>query len=147
MAAVKPTIELVLERIHPDDRAFMRQAIDAASRGAKDFNVTHRLLMPSGVVKHVHVVGQVTDHEERRMSGLADHFEVAMPGGAFYAFPKAPWGSGSEFVARAIENELLVIPGNIFSRADTHFRISYAAGDDTIRRGIEVLRKIAQAGN
>ena len=49
-----------------------------------------------------------------------------------------------EFVARAIENQLLVIPGSVFSRRDTHFRISYAAGDETIERGIEVLRKLAK---
>jgi aspartate aminotransferase len=75
--------------------------------------------------------------------GLRDRYEVVKPGGAFYVFPKSPRGSGSEFVAKAIENNVLIIPGNIFSRRDTHFRISYAASDDTIRRGIDVLRKLA----
>lgn len=65
------------------------------------------------------------------------------PGGAFYAFPKAPWGTGTEFVQKAIEHNLLIIPGNIFSHRDTHFRLSYAADDTTIERGIEVLRKLA----
>lgn len=76
-------------------------------------------------------------------SGLADLYEVAKPGGAFYIFPKAPTGKGSDFVTTAIENKLLIIPGNIFSRADTHFRISYAASDETLHRGIDVLRKLA----
>ena len=49
-----------------------------------------------------------------------------------------------EFVRRAIENNLLVIPGSIFSQRDTHFRISYAAADATIERGIEVLRQLAK---
>ena len=67
------------------------------------------------------------------------------PGGAFYAFPKAPWGTATEFVTEAIEkHQLLIIPGNVFSRRDTHFRISYAAADAVIERGIEVLRKIAK---
>jgi aspartate aminotransferase/aminotransferase len=61
-------------------------------------------------------------------------------------FPKAPWGTGEQFVHKAIENKLLVIPGNIFSGRDTHFRISYAASDAVIERGIEVLRKIARRG-
>ena len=52
-------------------------------------------------------------------------------------------GTGQEFVARAIENELLVIPGGIFSRRDTHFRISYAASERTLERGLEVLRRLA----
>ena len=77
------------------------------------------------------------------IDGLADRYEVVRPGGAFYAFPKLPWGTGMEFVSRAVDNNLLIIPGNIFSRHDTHFRISYAAEDSTIERGVEVLRKLA----
>jgi aspartate aminotransferase/aminotransferase len=46
-------------------------------------------------------------------------------------------------VHRAIENGLLIIPGGIFSQRDTHFRISFAAPDATIDRGIEVLRRLA----
>lgn len=80
---------------------------------------------------------------DRLMDGIGDLYEVTRPGGAFYAFPKAPGGSGSEFVTRAIENNLLIIPGNIFSQHDTHFRISYAASDEMIDRGIEILRKLA----
>jgi aspartate aminotransferase/aminotransferase len=51
--------------------------------------------------------------------------------------------TGTEFVARAIEKELLVIPGGIFSGRDTHFRISYAASDATIERGLAVLKELA----
>ena len=50
--------------------------------------------------------------------------------------------AGSEFVNRAIENNLLIIPGNIFSQHDTHFRISYAASDEMIDRGAEILRNL-----
>jgi len=88
----------------------------------------------------------MSDYRRKRdliYEGLADQYEVTKPGGAFYIFPKSPKGTGSEFVARAIENKLLIIPGSIFSRADTHFRLSFAASDETLRRGIEVLRKLA----
>lgn len=78
------------------------------------------------------------------VDGLSDLYDLVVPGGAFYVFPKAPNGSGTEFVSRAIENNLLVIPGQIFSRRDTHFRISYAADDETIQRGVEILRKLAR---
>jgi aspartate aminotransferase/aminotransferase len=84
---------------------------------------------------------------DRVVAGLADLYEIVNPGGAFYIFPKAPWGTAGQFVARAIENELLIIPGSIFSQRDTHFRISYAASDATLDRGIEVLRKLAKAGS
>jgi aspartate aminotransferase/aminotransferase len=50
-----------------------------------------------------------------------------------------------EFVARAIERySLLVIPGSVFSRRDTHFRISYAASDAVLQRGIAALQKLAE---
>jgi aspartate aminotransferase/aminotransferase len=81
---------------------------------------------------------------DRLYNGLKDRFEIVKPGGAFYMFPKTPWGTASEFVAEAIRNELLVIPGGVFSRRDSHFRISYAAEDRTIDRGIEVLNRLAQ---
>jgi aspartate aminotransferase/aminotransferase len=59
-------------------------------------------------------------------------------------YPKAPWGTGSEFVAEAVRNKLLIIPGITFSGRDTHFRISYAAEDSTIERGIELLNRLAE---
>jgi aspartate aminotransferase/aminotransferase len=81
---------------------------------------------------------------DRLYGGLKGRFEIVKSGGAFYMFPQSPWGTGSEFVAEAIRNELLVIPGSVFSRCDSHFRISYAAEDSTIDRGIEVLNRLAR---
>jgi len=85
-------------------------------------------------------------HHKRDLlyNGLKDRFEIVKPGGAFYMFPKAPWGSGTEFVAEAIRNQLLMIPGSVFSRRDSHFRLSYAADDRTIERGIEILNRLAR---
>jgi aspartate aminotransferase/aminotransferase len=99
------------------------------------------------VAMDVDMTPQVDDYRRKRdfvLHELADDYEIQKPGGAFYIFPKAPWGTASEFVARAIENELLIIPGNIFSRQDTHFRISYAASQQTLERGVEVLRKLSR---
>ncbi len=79
------------------------------------------------------------------VEGLADHYEIAKPGGAFYVFPKAPIASGAAFVEKGIENGLLVIPGNIFSARDTHFRISFAASDAMLQRGIDLLIKLAKS--
>ena len=81
---------------------------------------------------------------DRMVAALADDYELAAPGGAFYLFAKTPWGTGSEFVAEAIRNNLLIIPGGTFSRRDTHFRISYAAADATLERGIEILQRLAR---
>ncbi len=93
------------------------------------------------------ITGIVADYKSKRdrmVTALREHYELTPPGGAFYLFPKAPWGTGMEFVAEAIRNNLLIIPGGTFSRRDTHFRISYAASDETLERGIEILRRIAR---
>ena len=78
------------------------------------------------------------------IDGLSQDYRLVRPSGAFYAFVQAPGGDASAFVSRAIENNLLIIPGAVFSSRDTHFRISYAAADKTIERGVEVLRKLAR---
>ncbi|HEX8911829.1 MAG TPA: aminotransferase class I/II-fold pyridoxal phosphate-dependent enzyme [Humisphaera sp.] len=71
---------------------------------------------------------------------LGKKFEVQRPDGAFYIFPKVPaTTTATDFVARAIENNVLVIPGNVFSGRDTHFRISYATTDEKLAKGCEVL--------
>jgi PAS domain S-box-containing protein len=57
----KPGLELILERTHPEDRARVQQLIDHASQNAKDFDIEHRLLMPDGSVKHVHIVGHLLE--------------------------------------------------------------------------------------
>ena len=68
---------------------------------------------------------------------------MVKPGGAFYAFVKAPDGKGTEFVEKAIKNNVLIIPGNVFSEKDTHFRISYATSDEKIHEGVEILCRLA----
>jgi PAS domain S-box-containing protein len=80
--AVKPTIEMVLERTHPQDRAVARGVIEAASENETDFEHEHRLVMPRGTIKHIQVrahalrdlsgniefVGALTDVSERRQA-------------------------------------------------------------------------------
>jgi len=80
---------------------------------------------------------------DRIVTALSAKYEIETPGGAFYVFPKVPSGTATDFTARAIENNLLLIPGNIFSKHDSHFRISYAASDETLDRGIQVLLDMA----
>lgn len=80
------------------------------------------------------------------VEGLRGALDLTPPGGAFYAFPRAPWGSGSSFVEAAIRENLLVIPGSVFSERDTHLRISFAAPDETIRKGCGILRRLAERG-
>jgi PAS domain S-box-containing protein len=54
---LKPTLEAVMERVHPDDRKFVQEKIDRILRDRKGWDLEHRLLMPNGAIKHLHVVG------------------------------------------------------------------------------------------
>src|SRR5467141_116043 len=53
-----PTVERVLQRVHPQDAAFVKQTIERASQDGKDFEHEYRLVMPDGLVKHVHVLAR-----------------------------------------------------------------------------------------
>jgi aspartate aminotransferase/aminotransferase len=81
---------------------------------------------------------------DKVVAALRDRYELVY-GGAFYLFVKAPGGNSHEFVTTAIRNNLLLVPGNVFSRQDTHFRLSYAADDRTLERGIEILNRLVSS--
>jgi PAS domain S-box-containing protein len=66
--AQKATIELIVQRTHPEDRPDLQQFVDRVSRELEAFDFEHRLLMPDGSVKYLRVVG----HPSRDDSG---HFE------------------------------------------------------------------------
>ena len=72
-------------------------------------------------------------------------FQLVKPGGSFYAFPAFPEGADpGEFHKRALERKLLFVPGSAFSARSTHFRISFAAEDDKLRTGLELLNELAR---
>jgi aspartate/methionine/tyrosine aminotransferase len=82
---------------------------------------------------------------DRVIEALSAVTEVAIPGGAFYCFPKVPERLGltaTQFVERCIERSVLVIPGSVFSDRDTHLRISYAASDATLARGLPIIAEL-----
>jgi PAS domain S-box-containing protein len=54
--SVKPTIDSVVERVHPEDRADFEEVINRALAGATDFEHAYRLLLPDGRVMHVHAI-------------------------------------------------------------------------------------------
>lgn len=74
-------------------------------------------------------------------------YEVPMPKGAFYAFAKAPalYENATAFVHAGLKQSLLTVPGNSFSRYDTHFRMSYATTEHQLKRALEVLGKLIKA--
>jgi PAS domain S-box-containing protein len=57
--SVKPTIDSVVRRVHPEDRSDFEEVINRALAGATDFERAYRLLLPDGRVKHVHAIAHV----------------------------------------------------------------------------------------
>jgi aspartate/methionine/tyrosine aminotransferase len=90
------------------------------------------------------IIADYRAKRDRVVAGLRDRFEFVIPKGAFYLFAKAPWGTGTEFVTEMVRHNLLIIPGGTFSRRDTYFRISFAAADEVLDRGIDVLNRQAR---
>ncbi len=76
--------------------------------------------------------------------GLRDKYHVVKPKGAYFIFPEVPGGDGDTFVEKALENNLFIIPGSVFSRRKSNVRISFAAPEEHIIKGIEILRKMAK---
>jgi len=75
---------------------------------------------------------------------LSPKFELEASSGTFYSFPKVPekYSSADEFVEAALDKNVMVIPGSVFSEQNTHFRISFACSDDKIQEGCELLLQL-----
>jgi len=62
-----PTLDLVLKRVPPQDQALVRQVIDVASREATNLDFEHRLLMPDGSIKYVHVIAHAVRNDDNAL--------------------------------------------------------------------------------
>jgi PAS domain S-box-containing protein len=65
--AVSPTVETILQRVHPDDVPLVQRQIDRASTDGKGFELEYRLLMPDGSVKYVHLVAQAVRNQSGQL--------------------------------------------------------------------------------
>ncbi len=94
----------------------------------------------------------VREYQRRRdmvLEAFRGVTNVPAPSGAFYAFVEVPRHlglTGSEFVEKAIANRVLIIPGQVFSHRDTHFRLSFATRADRLAEGLGILRGLMGAG-
>src|SRR6202140_4589901 len=121
--SVKPTIDSLAQRVHPEDRADVKEVINRAFAGATDFEHSYRLLLPDGRVKHVHAiahtlqdasgnrefVGAVTDITERKTAEEALREQEAELREVVDTIPAILWsalpdGSNSYVNSRFVEN-------------------------------------------
>ncbi len=76
---------------------------------------------------------------------LRPYTDFPKPGGAFYIFPDTPV-SGDDFIVKAVEEkQLILVPGSIFSDKKNCIRISYAASEETLNRGIQLLTELYES--
>ena len=50
--------QLYAERIHPQDRSKVEEALATAIRERQDFDIEYRLLLPGGLIKYLHSIGR-----------------------------------------------------------------------------------------
>src|SRR5258708_5615469 len=120
-----PTVDLMLQRVHPEDGDLVKQTIERASQDGTNFDHEYRLVMPNGSIKYVHVVAHVLSDESGSIEFVGAVMDVTAIKQAegrvrqiidtipAYAWSAAPDGSVDfvnqryvEFTGRSIE-ELL----------------------------------------
>jgi PAS domain S-box-containing protein len=79
---VKPTVDLVLKRVHPDDLSFVLQMMEKAKTGTS-LELEHRLLMPDGSVKHLHVIARPLTNESGELEFVGTVMDVTARKKAF----------------------------------------------------------------
>jgi C4-dicarboxylate-specific signal transduction histidine kinase len=67
---------MVIQRVHPEDRGFVEQAIGRASRDGTDADYEHRLVMPDGSIKHVHVVARAVGDPAEQLEFIGAVMDV-----------------------------------------------------------------------
>ena len=71
--------------------------------------------------------------------------DIVRPGGAFYVFASIPSKlgiTGAQLVNRAMERDVVIINGGVFSLRDTHFRVSYTVAEAHLRAGCQTVAAI-----
>src|SRR6266516_4130410 len=74
---IKPTVDHIFKRTHPEDLTLVRRVIENAKEG-KSFDFEHRLLMPDGSVKHVHVIARPLTSESNEVEFVGTVMDVTV---------------------------------------------------------------------
>jgi PAS domain S-box-containing protein len=74
--ATAPTLDLVLERTHPDDRGFFKRLLERVAQNRQNWEIEHRLLLPDGSIKHIDVVAHATGDAPDRLEYVGALMDV-----------------------------------------------------------------------
>ena len=97
------------------------------------------------IAKCAHLRPDLTMYNENRktlLEGLTSAgYTVAKPDGAFYLFVKAPDGNSKAFAQKAMEKDLLIVPGDDFGCPE-YFRLCYCVPMEKIQRALPIFREL-----
>ncbi len=85
---------------------------------------------------------------EKNMNLLYDHltnlgFEVVKPGGTFYIFPKALEEDANAFCQKALDYDLVLVPGDSFG-CPGYFRMAYCIGTEKVERSLDAFTRFVK---
>jgi PAS domain S-box-containing protein len=111
--ATQPTLERVFQRVHPEDIARVREALDRGVQTGTDLDFEHRFLMPDGAVKHVHVVAQAVRDEQGNLEYVGAVMDITAHKRAQQALERAL----QDMRALQAQHRLVIdsIPGLVWS--------------------------------
>ena len=78
----KPTLDFVFKRTHPEDLPLVQRVIENAKAG-ESLDFEHRLLMPDGTVKHVHVIARPLTSDSNEIEFVGTVMDVTARKKAF----------------------------------------------------------------
>jgi len=73
---MKPTVQMVIQRTHPEDMALIERTIRGAAQDGKGFDFEHRLLMPDGSVKHLHIAAHATGKQSGKFDFIGSVMDI-----------------------------------------------------------------------
>jgi PAS domain S-box-containing protein len=147
--ATKPSVELVLKRVHAEDVALVKQTIERASQDAKDFDFEHRLRMPDGSVKYVHVVAHALSDESVSIEfvGAVDDITAAKQAGEALRKSEEQWRNVFEnnpTMYLMVDAAGTVLAVNPFGAEQLGYKIDELVGQPVLRVFHETDREAAQ---
>jgi len=87
--ATKPTLELMFQRIHPEDIVFVRETLDLGIQNGMDLDFEHRFLLPDGSVKYVHIVAHAVRDDSGKLEYVGSVMDITEQHHANAALEKA----------------------------------------------------------
>jgi PAS domain S-box-containing protein len=145
----KPTLQLIIERIHPDDRAVVQQTLDRVCKERANFDIEHRLLMPDGSVKHLHVLARALQNSSGELEFVGAATDVTAAKQAEEALRKSEqqWRDVFEnnpTMYFMVDAQGIVLAVNPFGAEQLGYNVDELVGQPVLSVSYELDREAAQ---